>query len=87
MSTTMIEKLLMIYTTGPSCGKCQMTKRMLDAKGVPWEETNITENPEAYAYVTEELGYTVAPVVVVDDNDHWCDLRPDQIERVAAHME
>ncbi|MDR6692536.1 glutaredoxin-like protein NrdH [Microbacterium sp. 1154] len=77
-----MEKLT-VYTTGPSCGKCTMTKLMLDGKGVPYVEVNITENPAAYAYVTDELGYTKAPVVVVDDQDHWCDMRPDHIDRVA----
>lgn len=75
-----------VYTTGPSCGKCEMTKRMLKGKGVPFVEVNITENPDAYAYVTEDLGYSMAPVVVVDEHDHWCDLRPDEIDRIAAHM-
>lgn len=77
-----MEKLT-VYTTGPSCGKCTMTKLMLDGKGVPYVEVNITDNPAAYAYVTDELGYTKAPVVVVDDQDHWCDMRPDHIDRVA----
>lgn len=83
---TMIKKPLTVYTTGPSCGKCTMTKLALKSKGIPFEEVSITENPAAYAYVAEELGYSVAPVVVVDDDDHWCDLRMDHIERVAAHM-
>ncbi|MGZ0069856.1 glutaredoxin domain-containing protein [Microbacterium arborescens] len=77
---------LTVYTTGPACGKCTMTKNMLKGKGIPFVEVNITDNPAAYEYVTSELGYTVAPVVVVDDDDHWCDLRPDQIERVARHF-
>lgn len=72
-----------VYTTGPSCGKCSMTKTMLKGKGVEFDEVDITQNPAAYEYVTAELKYTVAPVVVVDDEDHWCDLRPDHIERVA----
>lgn len=76
-----MEKLT-VYTTGPSCGKCTMTKLMLDGKAVPYVEVDITENPAAYAYITDELGYTKAPVVV-DDQDHWCDMRPDHIERVA----
>lgn len=76
-----MEKLT-VYTTGPSCGKCTMTKPMLDGKGVPYVEVNITDNPAAYAYVTDDLGYTKAPVVV-DDQDHWCDMRPDHIDRVA----
>lgn len=77
---------LRVYTTGPSCGKCEMTKRMLKAKGIPFIETNIRDDEAAREYVTVELGYSTAPVVVVDDQDHWCDLRPDHIERVAAHM-
>lgn len=56
---------------------------MLDDTSVPYAEVNITEDPAAYAYVTTELGYGNAPVVVVDDEDHWCDTRPDHIERVA----
>ncbi|MEV8249451.1 glutaredoxin family protein [Microbacterium sp. NPDC076768] len=77
---------LRVYTTGPSCGKCEMTKRMLKAKGIPFIETNISHDEAAREYVTVELGYSTAPVVVVDDEDHWCDLRPDHIERVAARM-
>jgi len=75
-----------VYTTGPGCGRCLVTKRALDKEGITYREVNIRENPAAREYVTEELGYTVAPVVVVDDDDHWCDLRPDHIERVAAHF-
>ncbi|MGO2643116.1 glutaredoxin family protein [Brevibacterium aurantiacum] len=75
-----------VYTTGPSCVKCTMTKRMLDGAGIPFVEVNVRENPAAYAYITEELGYSMAPVVVVDEQDHWCDVRPDQIDRIAAHL-
>ncbi|MCW2166283.1 glutaredoxin-like protein NrdH [Microbacterium hydrothermale] len=75
---------LTVYTTGPSCGKCSMTKMMLKGKGIPFVEVDITQNPAAHEYVTEELGYSMAPVVVVDDDDHWCDMRPDQIDRIAA---
>lgn len=77
-----MEKLT-VYTTGPSCGKCTLTKLMLDGKGIPYVEVNITENPAAHEYVRVELGYGTAPVVVVDDQDHWCDMRPDHIDRIA----
>ncbi len=43
-----MEKLT-VYTTGPSYGKCTMTKLMLDGKGVSSVEVNITDNPAAYA--------------------------------------
>ncbi|MFC5931526.1 glutaredoxin family protein [Cryobacterium melibiosiphilum] len=75
-----------VYTTGPSCIRCKMTKDVLTKKGVEFVEVDIRDNPAAHEYVTEELGYTAAPVVVVEDGtgeDHWCEFRPDQIERVA----
>ena len=71
-----------VYTTGPSCGKCRMTKIMLDAKNIPYKEVNINDNPDAYLYVTEDLGYSTAPVVVVDDHDHRGDLIHDHIELI-----
>jgi len=45
---------------------------------------DITTNPAALAYVTEELGYSAAPVVVASDQDHWSGFRPDLIEKHAA---
>ncbi len=75
-----------VYTTGPSCIRCTMTKSALTKKGVEFIEVDIRENDAARQYVTEDLGYTSAPVVVVEDGtgqDHWCEFRPDQIDRVA----
>lgn len=77
-----------VYTTGPSCQRCNLTKRAMDKRGLPYVEVDIREHPGARDYVTEELGYTEAPVVVVEDGtgqDHWSGFRPDQIDRVAAH--
>lgn len=77
---------LTVYTTGPSCFKCTTTKKMLDGKGIPYLEVDVTQDTAAREYITEELGYSTAPVVVVNDQDHWCDVRPDHIERIAKHM-
>ncbi len=76
-----------VYSTGLSCMQCTMTKRALDAKGVAYVEVNLRENAAAMAYVQDELGYTSAPVVVVEDgtgDDHWTGFRPDQVDRVAT---
>ncbi|GAB3093808.1 glutaredoxin domain-containing protein [Isoptericola nanjingensis] len=76
-----------VYSTGPACMRCKMTKDKLEAKGVHVDVVELAENPAAREYVTEELGYSEAPVVVVEDGtgqDHWCGFRPDQINRVAA---
>ena len=73
-----------VYTK-PSCVQCNATYRALDSKGIPYRVVDLSENPDALEYV-QDLGYLQAPVVVVDDDDHWAGFRPDHIERVAAHF-
>ena len=73
-----------IFTTGPQCIRCKMTKHAMDKKGVPYTEINIREDLDAATYVTEDLGYSEAPVVVVDEHNHWSGFRPDLIDRTAA---
>jgi glutaredoxin-like protein NrdH len=68
--------------------RCTMIKRVLKDKGVSFVEVDIRENPAAREYVVEDLGYTEAPVVVVEDGtgqDHWSGFVPAQIERIARH--
>ena len=73
-----------VYTTGPTCQRCKLTKDVLTRKGVSFTEVDIREQSAARDYVVDELGYTEAPVVVVDEHDHWSGFRPDQIDRVAG---
>lgn len=77
-----------VYTTGPTCMKCMLTIRTLEKKGIPYREVDITTHHQAREYVTEKLGYTQAPVCVVEDghgHDHWSGYRPEHIARVLAH--
>ena len=74
-----------VYTTGPSCARCTLTKNVLTTKGIDFVEVNIRENEDARSYVVDELGYTEAPVVIVTDEDHWSGFRPDHINRIATH--
>jgi len=73
-----------VYSTGKSCQRCTLTTRLLDQKGVPYVVVDIRENPAARDYVTDELGYSEAPVVVVDDHDHWSGFQPWNIDRIAG---
>lgn len=68
----------------PSCVQCNATYRALDAKGITYDVVDVTQDADALAYVTEELGYSQAPIVVVDDDDHWSGFRPDHIDRIAT---
>lgn len=79
--------MVTVYTTGPGCIRCKMTKDVMTAKGVEFVEVDIRQNDAAREYVTEELGYSEAPVCVVEDGtgeDHWSGFRPDNISRLAA---
>lgn len=67
----------------PGCVKCTVTGRALASKGLQegtdWEYRDLTlpENAAALEWVMEDLGYKQAPIVVVDDETHWSDFRPD----------
>lgn len=77
-----------VYTTGPACPQCALTERVMTAAGIPFTDIDLTreENAAARDYVTGDLGYTSAPVVVVDDHDHWSGFQPDLIKRLAEHL-
>lgn len=74
-----------VYTK-PDCPNCVRTKEYFDSKGITYTSVDITEVPAALEYITAELGYSQAPVVVnnADDQDHWSGLRRDRL--VQANM-
>lgn len=75
--------MITIYSK-PKCPQCRMTYLALDQRGIPYEIVNVAapENAAALAYVTEDLDYSTAPVVVVDEHDHWGGFRPDRIAAI-----
>ena len=77
-----------VYTTGPACVQCRLTRRRLDEAGIRYTEIDLTldANAAARVYVTEDLGYSQVPVVVVDDEpEHrWSGFRPDRIGHLAS---
>jgi glutaredoxin-like protein NrdH len=75
-----------IYTK-PNCPNCDKTKAYFDSKGITYHPVDITEVPAALEYITQELGYSQAPVVVnnADDQDHWAGLRRDKLVQAAMH--
>lgn len=70
----------------PACVQCTMTKKALEKKGLAYTEVDLTQNPAALEYVTEDLGYSQAPVVVVDEHSHWSGFRPDCLEATATAL-
>ncbi|MBP2436890.1 glutaredoxin-like protein NrdH [Microbacterium amylolyticum] len=68
----------------PSCVQCNATYRALDAKGIEYQVTDVTEDAAALEQV-KSLGYLQAPVVIADE-DHWSGFRPDKINELASRL-
>lgn len=79
---------IVVYTNGDGCMQCRLTKQLLDAVGLAYRDVDLTDpaNESARVYVTEDLGYSFAPIVVVDEHDHWAGFRPDCIEAVVSRL-
>ena len=65
----------------PGCFGCAKTAEKFTKAGISFYEVDLTVTPAALEYVTEELGYSQAPIIVVDDHFHWSGLRADMIEK------
>jgi len=77
-----MSEMVTVYSK-PACIQCTMTYRALDKAGVTYTVVDVTENAAALEYVSEDLGYSAAPIVVVDEHDHWAGFRPDLIAALA----
>ena len=73
-----------VYSVGSDCVQCTRTLKHLEKRGVHFQEVDLRVTTAAVEYVTEQLGYTQAPVVVVDGEpeNHWYGFRPDLIDRL-----
>lgn len=72
-----------VYTK-PECDPCNATKTLLDRKNVSYRTVDVTEDPDAYRFITDELGYRQTPVVYVDQDNHWSGFRIDALNKLAA---
>lgn len=71
--------MLTIYTTGPECYKCNLTKGRFEKAGVAFTEVLLSDAPDAAAGFRDQ-GHTSAPVVTDElTNTMWSDFRPDRI--------
>lgn len=56
-----------------------MSYRALDKAGVTYTVVDVTESAAALEYVSEKLGDSAAPIVVVVDHNQRAGFRPDRI--------
>lgn len=78
-SETHLNNITITVYGKPRCQACKATTRKLDKLGITYTYTDITENPDAHAYVTS-LGYREAPVVTLSNGDSWSGFRPERIK-------
>lgn len=73
-----------VYTT-PTCPQCEMTKKTLTRGNVRYEVVDLSLDADAMAYVTKDLGYSAAPVVVAGEQ-HWSGFRLGAIQNLVKQL-
>ena len=72
------------------CPQCKFTKRKLDDLGLPYEVVEVSDDPAAVKLI-REMGFSSAPVVVVDFGDDaswsWQGFSPSRIEQMVARLD
>lgn len=73
--------------------QCTATKRFLDSRGLEYTTVDVTEEPDALAFI-KGLGYLAAPVVYTQREheydpgktttivEHWSGNQPDRIKAI-----
>ncbi len=49
------------------CGFCFMAKRLLRARGIPFDDVDVTGDRETRARIVAETGHRTVPVIFIDD--------------------
>lgn len=68
--------------TKPNCPGCNLVKTKLAEAGVEFEVVDITENDEAYTYVTQVLGAQGVPVIVSEDLEPIIGFRRERLREL-----
>ncbi|AJK27387.1 NrdH [Mycobacterium phage Kratio] len=71
--------MITIYTTGPECYKCKLTKDRFEKAGVAVNEIQLDQVDKSVTAQFMAAGHTSAPVVVDELTETWSDMRPDKI--------
>jgi glutaredoxin 3 len=74
---------ILIYATS-WCPYCQMAKRLLAAKGQPWEEVDLEDEPGRRTEMVERSGRTTVPQIWIGDRHVG---GYDELSRLAASGE
>ncbi|QGJ91352.1 thioredoxin [Mycobacterium phage Bachome] len=71
--------------TQPNCAPCRRVKELLEAEGIEFDAVDITQNDEAYTYVTQVLKAAATPVIVTDTHEPIIGNRQDELEELISY--
>ena len=54
-----------IYTT-KTCPYCVASKKLLDSRGLKYEEIDLTQNPEERVRISEQYNWRTVPLILKD---------------------
>jgi len=79
-----MENNIVVYTL-PNCIQCNQTKKLLTKLELEFDTVDLTQNENEYRFVTEQLGYKAAPVIILRDKngnvvDHWSGFNPEKVD-------
>lgn len=77
----MTQPAVTIYSK-PQCVQCTAAKRGMNRLGVEYTEVDVSQDPQALAYISG-LGYTAVPVTIVDTETqpvHWYGYNPNLLK-------
>ena len=73
--------MVTVYTN-PSCVQCDMTKKFLNNKNIPYETVDLSTDQKALDLVLS-YGFKAAPVVVTP-TDKWSGFKVDKLNGLLA---
>jgi len=60
-----VSKTIVVYTADP-CARCRNAKALLESRGHPYTEVNLTKDPDGRAELARKTGLMTFPQIVVD---------------------
>ena len=60
-----MSKSIVVYTADP-CARCRNAKALLESRGYPYTEVNLTKDPDGRAELARKTGLMTFPQIVVD---------------------
>jgi glutaredoxin 3 len=56
---------VLLYTTR-YCGYCSRARRLLEARAIPFDEIDLTDDPTTRRRIIDETGHRTVPVILID---------------------